>query len=87
MNGKANPQHLRLINKLKRVEKYKEDSMCITIETWSHKTGNKETEVILWSGNNGYIFKGSTMSELERFINQERKEAGVFQEKVKGGKK
>jgi len=74
MACKANPQHLRLINKLKRIEEYKDDAICIAVETWSYTKGNFETEVKLWSGNNSeYMFKGTTMVELERFIDSKRK--------------
>ena len=88
MTCKANPQHLRLINKLRRIEKYKDGSLCLTVKTWSFSSGNTETTVELWSSElSGYLFKETTMSELERFINSERKKAGIFQEKTKGGKK
>jgi hypothetical protein len=82
MSSKANTQHMKLINKLKRIEEYKNTALCITVETWCHPTRAKETKVTLWSGkHNCYIFKGSTMSELERFINSERDKAGLFKGK------
>ena len=84
MACKANPQHLRLINRLKKVEKYKDYSLCITIEIWSHSTGRNKTTVTLFSSKRSmFLFQGSTMSELERFIDKERKEAGLFQEKTR----
>jgi len=79
MSSKANTQHLRLINKLKRVKEYKNDGLAITIETWNYRSGSKKTEVTLWSSNKeAHIFKGSTMVALERFINKEREKAGLF---------
>jgi len=84
MACKANTQHLKLINRLKKIEKYKDDSICIALETWSHPYHETKTKVSLWSDNAKQdIFKGSTMSELERFINEEREKAGLFQEKHK----
>ena len=77
-----NTQHLRLINKLKKVEEYKEDGIAITVETWCHKSGTKSTEVSLWSDSKlKHIFRGNTMSELERFINSEREKAGLLKKK------
>ena len=84
MACKANSQHLKLINRLKMIEKYKDDSISLTVNTWSHDNGDINTEVRLWSHEKSRsLFQGTTISGLERFINQERKEAGLFQEKRK----
>ena len=88
MACKANPQHLRLLNRLKKIDKYKASAYAISIQTWSHESGTISTTVDLWSAKlNKWLFQGTTISELERFINSERKKAGIFQEKIKGGKK
>lgn len=83
MTCTANPQHLKLINRLKKIEEYKDDSISLQIDTWSYHGGQIETEVLLWSRKKGHLYKGSSMTELERFINSERKKAGVFQEKTR----
>lgn len=84
MACKANTQHLKLINKLKMIEKYKDASICLTVETWNHSTGDKVTKVRLISVKDSQftsLFQGATISGLERFINEQRKEAGIFQER------
>ncbi len=79
MSSKGNTNHIRLMNKLKMVEKYKNDNLHLAVGTWSFKSRDDETQVKLWSGHTGeYIFIGTTISELERFINGERERAGLF---------
>jgi len=83
MTSKANTQHLKLINRLKKIEKYKDSVFCLDITTWNGLKTEKDntTKIRLWEQEEGFIFEGNTMSELERFINSERKKAGLFQER------
>ncbi len=79
MSSKGNTNHLRLINKLKRVKKYRNDILCLTVETWGWIDRDTETRVKLWSDRQTKtVFAGTTISELERFINKEREEDGLF---------
>jgi len=79
MSSVANAKHINLINKLKMIEKYKDDAISIAVETWSFINKDTKSIVNLWSHKQeSHIFIGSKMVDLERFINKERKEAGIF---------
>lgn len=80
MTCKANSHHLKFINRLKKIDNYKNDTIAITINTWSLRDRDAYTRVSLWSADlNTHIFEGFSMLELERFINKKRAEAGLFQ--------
>ncbi len=79
MSSKGNTNHVRLLNKLKMCEEFKNDRLCISVETWGFSSKYAETKVELWSDQYSQtLFKGTTMTGLERFINEEREKVGLF---------